>query len=208
MTGPHAAARLVVFLRWPEPGRVKTRLIPRLGPDGAARVYERLARRTLDAVAQARTPGLTRLALVTPDERVDAARALFGGPLAWAGQGSGDLGRRLARAFGDGFAAGAPAVVAIGSDCPDLDGPRIDEAFARLAAGDDAVLGPARDGGYYLIGLRHPCPVVFDGIPWSTDRVLEQTRARLRAAGARWSELPVLHDVDVPDDLPEWCDDP
>ncbi len=205
--GPCATRRLLVFLRRPRPGEVKTRLIPALGAAGAARLYARLAARALDAAAAVRIERLERIALVAPADGLDETRLLFGGPFTWRPQPDGDLGERLSRAFDEAFADGARHVVAIGSDCPGLGAPEITDAFRQLAH-HDAVIGPALDGGYTLIGLSRPLPAIFERIPWSTPGTLASTRRRLRAHGACWFELPALRDIDTPDDLaaldPAW----
>jgi rSAM/selenodomain-associated transferase 1 len=109
-----------------------------------------------------------------------------------------DLGRRMSRAFDHAFAAGRQLIV-VGSDCPALTPAHL-RAAARALAFDDAVFTPAEDGGYVLVGLARRMAAVFQRIEWSTDRVMADTRDRLREAGARWRELPVLWDVDRPAD--------
>jgi rSAM/selenodomain-associated transferase 1 len=111
-----------------------------------------------------------------------------------------DLGARMALAFADVFAQGYRRVLVIGTDLPTLPGSAFGEALTLLDA-HDLVLGPARDGGYYLIGLRKPAPELFAGIPWSTDRVLALTQTKAAAAGLKTALLPVRRDVDTLDDL-------
>ncbi len=184
-----------IFARAPQPGRVKTRLIPALGAAGAARLHAQLLRRTLATVASA---GLPAELWVTPD----GCHPLFreAGLPCRLQQGA-DLGARMQHALSAGLARAA-RVVLIGCDCPVLDGEYLAAAFAALET-HDAVLGPAEDGGYVLIGLRRPA-AVFDGIEWGGERVLAQTRARLAAAGLAWRELDTLWDVDRPADLVRW----
>jgi rSAM/selenodomain-associated transferase 1 len=114
-------------------------------------------------------------------------------------QGDGDLGQRMHRAFERVLASQACAIV-IGTDAPALDAGYLREAATTLQA-HDAVIGPAVDGGYALLGLRRPAAALFDGIDWSTPRVLAQTRERLRRLGLTWAELAPLHDIDEPADL-------
>jgi hypothetical protein len=191
---------LLLFAKAPRPGRVKTRLIPRLGPEGAARTYRRLAARAAGEARAVARPGLVRIAAIDPPEALGDAHGWLGDGFAFEAQDPGDLGDRLASAFAAAFAAGARRVVVIGTDCPDLTAGGIDRAF-RLLDDSEAVLGPAEDGGYYLLGLARPLSEAFAGVPWSTERTAAVTAERIRAAGARISCLPVLRDVDTPEDL-------
>ncbi|MFZ9509553.1 MAG: TIGR04282 family arsenosugar biosynthesis glycosyltransferase, partial [Burkholderiaceae bacterium] len=142
---------------------------------------------------------------VAPSASLRFFRALHrsagaGDALQWHEQPGGDLGARMAHAFATHFSAhpGLPLLL-IGTDCPPLAPGHLLAAAGALEQ-HDAVLIPAEDGGYVLIGLRRPCPAVFEGVAWSTGGVLAQTRDRLRDAGLRWHELPTLWDVDTPDD--------
>ena len=190
---------LLLFLRFPEPGRVKTRLIPRLGAVGAAEVYRRLVE---DAAGKARAlarPGLLCAAFAEPPERLEEVRRWLGPLFLTVAQAEGDLGRRLEEAFTWAFKRGARRAVAIGTDCPGLTVSLLLEAFQNLAL-NDAVLGPALDGGYYLIGLSRSIPEAFETIPWSTSSVLEATLGRLAAQGASFRLLEALRDLDTPED--------
>jgi len=198
---------LFLFVRHPEAGRAKTRLIPALGAEGAAALYRRMAAGIAAEAGRLVRPGLGHVALVEPPERVGDVGSWLGSPWSPWPQAAGDLGVRLAAAFDDAFARGARRVVAMGTDCLDLDADLLGRAFDHL--GDhDAVVGPATDGGYYLIGLTHPVAGCFEQIPWSTAETLDTTRARLAAAGCTVAELAPLHDLDTPDDLaalaPRW----
>jgi rSAM/selenodomain-associated transferase 1 len=198
---------LLLFVRYPEAGRVKTRLIPRLGPEGAARVYRRMAEAVAKEVEALERPGLARLALVEPAERLEEVSRWLGPGFAALPQVEGDLGKRLQAGFAHAFAGGSERVAAIGADCLDLSRGILEEAFDRLR-GCDAVLGPALDGGYYLIGLARPMPELFREMAWSTAGVLQATLERIGRAGARASLLPALRDLDTPEDLeallPRW----
>ncbi|MBV9774906.1 MAG: TIGR04282 family arsenosugar biosynthesis glycosyltransferase [Gemmatimonadetes bacterium] len=194
-----------MFVRAPEAGRVKTRLAAEVGAEAALRVYVRLAEH---ALAEARAAGAAVRVHFTPAGAEAAVRGWLGGPADYLPQAEGDLGERLERAFAEAFAAGFRRVVVIGSDLPELSAEVLRRA-AVLLDGYAAVLGPARDGGYYLLGLRAPLPEVFRGIPWSTDAVLARTLDRLRAAGIEPALLETLGDVDEAADLPpgwrEWA---
>jgi hypothetical protein len=192
-------ARLLIFAKAPVPGRVKTRLAGQLGTRGAAALYQKLLRRTVRIACNAR---LCPIELwCTPDARhgfFAACRQEYGVTL--RRQCAGDLGRRMNRALNQTLAAGHPAVL-IGGDCASLGETELRTAFGLLAAGHEAVLGPAADGGYVLVGLNRPCPALFRDIAWSTPTVLAATRRRLRRAGMNWAELPPGWDVDTPADL-------
>lgn len=176
---------LAVFAKAPLPGRVKTRL--NLPPGEAARLYAAFVRDTLHKAAALGPPVCVFF---------DGDRALLE-PLApagvrWADQGGGDLGARLAR-------VPAPCLI-LGTDSPHLPQSILRGAWDALARAD-VVLGPAEDGGYYLIGLRVPCPLLFDDIAWSTDHVLAQTLARASALGLSVFQTPPWYDLDTPADL-------
>lgn len=189
------AVRIIVFAKAPVPGEAKTRLIPVLGAAGAARLHERLVERTLET---ARAAGVGPVELCcAPDAAhpfLAAVAARFG--VALTEQGSGDLGDRMQRAL----AARLPAVL-IGSDCPALTPEYLREAKAALAAGYDAVLGPAEDGGYVLVATRRSHPDAFAHIRWGGPHVMAEQRERFRAIGWRWTELATLWDVDRPEDV-------
>ncbi|HUK05456.1 MAG TPA: TIGR04282 family arsenosugar biosynthesis glycosyltransferase [Burkholderiales bacterium] len=193
---PGAAERaLIVFARAPAPGRVKTRLAPLLGARGATRLHARLVERTLETAVAA---GFTDIELCcAPDTggRFFARmRARF--KLRLRRQGPGNLGERMYRAL-----RRRPGAVLIGSDCPALRPADLRAAARALETGADAVLAPAEDGGYALIGLRRAERRVFDGIGWGGAEVLARTRARLRSLGWRWRELRTVWDVDRPQDV-------
>ncbi|RMG44240.1 MAG: glycosyltransferase [Acidobacteria bacterium] len=195
-----ASDRLLLFVREPAPGRAKTRLVPALGPHGAAALYRRLAEHTARETAALARDGASVTVLVDPPAALPAVAEWLGHRFTYRPQAEGDLGARLAAAFAEAFGEGARRVVAIGSDCPGLDRHRLHEAFAKLL-GHDAVLGPAVDGGYYLLGLSRPVVEVFRDIPWSTGQTLAATRARLSEAHATVALLGELRDVDTPEDL-------
>jgi len=171
---------VVVFAREPRAGRVKTRLIPRLGEQGAARLHARLVARTLSTARAARL-GRVRL---------------------WSGrhQRGADLGARMLHAFRLALRR-APRAILLGTDCPVLRPADLRRAARWLAGGADAVLAPAEDGGYALIALRRASPRLFAGIEWGGPGVMARTRERLAALGWRWRELPEVWDVDRPEDL-------
>jgi rSAM/selenodomain-associated transferase 1 len=195
--GPDAA--LIVFARAPVPGRVKTRLAPLLGAEGAARLHERMVERALRTALAA---GCGEVGLYcapgTDNTFFRSMQSRFG--LHLHPQGRGDVGERMYRAFVRALRR-HPYAVLIGSDCPALRPADLRAALRALRAGADAVLSPAEDGGYPLIGLRRVSRRLFDGVSWGSARVLEQTRRRLARLGWRWTELRTLWDVDRPEDV-------
>ncbi len=186
-----ANPRIVIFCRLPVAGECKTRLIPALGPDGAAKVYRMLL---LHTVEQAQVSGLPVELRVTGGSE-GKFRELVGEGPSIVEQGDGDLGEKLARVE-------APALV-VGSDCPGVV-PNLFVAAAKALATRDCVIGPASDGGYYLIGFNRPLPFLFEDMAWSTDSVFAETMARLARAQVAPAVLPELSDVDEPEDLADW----
>ena len=191
---------LIVFAKAPVAGLVKTRLIPALGADGAAR----LARRLLDhALRQAGGLPVEHWELcVSPETRHPAfeqAVSDAGGRLRLTLQGEGDLGERMHRALGRTLATHRRALL-IGTDAPAITSATLRDAEEALER-HEAVFVPALDGGYALVGLTRPLPALFHDMPWSTPRVMAETRERARQAGVNWVELAPVADIDEPPDL-------
>ncbi len=193
---PHV--RMLVFAKAPAPGMVKTRLVPLLGAKGAARLHRRLVLHTLQQLSAAGlAPGELWCAPDPAARFFRACRERWG--IALRRQRGGSLGERM------GFALRATlrraeAGVLLGTDCPAVTPAYLRAGLQALQAGNDAVLGPAEDGGYVLLGARRYAPELFTGIPWGSSGVLEETRRRLRQLGWRWHELETLWDVDRPED--------
>ena len=186
-----SSVRLSVFARLPIPGKVKTRLIPALGEEGAARLYARMLAHTVDVAQQS---GLDFELRVTGGE-VAAFHDLFGQDIRVVEQCEGDLGARMA--------AVEPPCLIIGTDCPAMSVPLL-QAAAGALEDRRVVLGPANDGGYYLIGFREEMPFLFDDMEWSTPRVFPETLARLAARQIGPAILPELADIDTAEDLAAW----
>ncbi len=194
---------LIIFSRFPVPGQTKTRLIPARGAEGAAQLQEAMTGHTvLNARVWAASQGAS-ITVRTTGAESKRFRHWLGADLPFIDQGGGDLGQRMARAVEEALNTGAKRVVIIGCDAPDLSPRHLDEAFAALES-NDAVFGPAQDGGYYLVGLRAPNPMLFTGIEWGGGDVMERTRCVAEREGLRWAELETLHDVDHPEDLERW----
>lgn len=191
---------LLVFARHPEKGKVKTRLARGIGDTKALAVYEAmLAATLLLAHAQAKRGRAVGI-WVDPPDRLETFRGSWGKDLDCRPQPQGPLGERLAVAEAETRREGASRVVLIGSDCPQLEERHLEEAFATLRTAP-SVLGPALDGGYYLIGLSREIPGIFEGIPWSTPAVLARTLEKLERSGIRPELLETLSDVDEAKDL-------
>lgn len=205
---PTVNARLIVMLKYPRPGAVKTRLIPALGEARAGELYRVLVRHTLATVAEFSRDCAVAVEVRLADAPGEAAaRAWLGEAITIREQGGGDLGARMERAVREAISDGAEAVVVIGADCPQLSRAHLAAAFTALDR-HEVVLGPAVDGGYYLIGMRRFWPELFRGIAWSTGAVLAQTLAAARAHAGECHLLEPLRDVDEAGDLVAWADLP
>jgi rSAM/selenodomain-associated transferase 1 len=197
------AAHLIVFAREPELGRVKTRLAAGIGAEAALAVYRELLALTAAAVTAAQVPATVWLAEAPAGSDPAQTRPEWPG-LPWRVQpAAGVLGERMAQAFDEAFAAGAGRVVIIGTDCPGLSAELLRQAFDQLLS-HELVVGPADDGGYYLLGMNKLQPELFADKAWSTASVLPDTLADAARLGLRVAQLPTLHDVDSAQDLATW----
>lgn len=190
---------MIVFAKAPVAGEVKTRLIPRLGATGAARLHEDLVRRTLQTVKKAKLGDI--VLCCAPDcsysffkQCADEFDAVL------QPQSSGNLGERMHTALASALGAADRAIL-VGTDCPVFDAANLRAAADALQPGVDLVFVPAEDGGYVLIGARRIDTRVFEDITWGSAAVMRQTRDRLLGLGWRWNEQPALWDVDRPADL-------
>jgi len=196
---------LVIFTRYPQPGHTKTRLIPELGPQGAAHLQRQMTEHTLRQVHVLQQRRSVKVTLQFAGGDRPAMERWLGQGWTYQPQREGDLGDRLIAAMEAAFQAGASRLVMIGIDCPGLSAELLEQAFATLD-NSDGVLGPAADGGYYLIGMRSPYPALFENIAWSTDTVRAETLAIAHRLNLQFHLLPLLSDVDYPADLPVWQD--
>lgn len=187
------ATRLIVFLRAPRPGSVKTRLAAELGADVACAAYRQLVDCLLPQLC---FPEFSVELRYTPDDAAGELKGWTEPGWQLVPQGDGDLGARLERAASQAVAGGFGRILIIGTDCPYLTLADLREAREALAS-NDLVLGPAEDGGYWLIGLRNLHPELFRGIPWSTESVLATTLARAQEARLKVRLLRTLADVDT-----------
>ncbi len=196
--------RLIIFTRYPEPGKTKTRMIAALGAVGAAKLQRQMTEYTL---AQAQLlqnfyPVSIEVRFAGGDKQL--MQDWLGHDIDCLAQGEGDLGEKMANSLLSACQNKIESVAIIGSDCPGLTPQLIAQAFQQLHQGSDLVLGAALDGGYYLIALSRFIPELFTGISWGSDRVLEQTVAIAQKLNLAITYLPPLADVDRPEDLHIW----
>ena len=188
--------RVIVFAKAPALGQVKTRLARDVGEARALELYRWCGAAVMD---QLRDDRWQTWVTFTPSDQREATERWLGPCSRYIAQHEGDLGERLSALVDAAFAEGPGPVLLVGTDCVAVTAERIAEALRSLAS-HDAALGPAYDGGYYLLGLNRPLPL-FEGLAWSTATVADDTRHRLRLAGATWAELPTERDLDEAADL-------
>jgi len=187
---------IIIFTRYPEPGKTKTRLISALGEQGAAELQKTLTEYTITEVSKLDV----NIRVYFSGGNETLMRNWLGNTYQYCPQSRGDLGERLIAALKESFTAQVERIIIIGIDCPGLDAQLINQAFQQLLS-NDLVLGKAEDGGYYLIGLRRFLPKLFQGIDWGTNAVLQQTVSIAETMGLKIGYLPMLNDIDVPEDL-------
>lgn len=187
---------ILVFAKYPEAGRCKTRLAAGIGAAAALEVYRALLAHTLDVV---RACPFTTVLCVDPPERARDAADWAPGMHAYIPQASGDLGKRMQAAVNQRFDAGAKKLILLGCDCPQISKEAVISSMTELD-GNDAVLGPSEDGGYYLLGLKGRHPFLFEDIPWSTGEVLEKTLNILKFHTLSYLLRDTFLDVDTLDD--------
>lgn len=195
-------AALIIMAKAPEAGLAKTRLIPALGPEGAARLAARLLQQTVQTAIRTKT-FIYRELCVTPHPHHSAFDALRSSApeygIKLTEQHDGDLGARMRHAF-ERVLLDHDVAIMIGTDSPGLTADTLDQSVRELVD-HDAVFVPALDGGYALIGLKQVIPALFSDMPWSTGAVMNLTRERLRESGLSWHEHPPVADIDEPQDL-------
>jgi uncharacterized protein len=199
----NARRRLILFARFPVAGKVKTRLIPALGAEGAAALHRRLVLRTLRTACALCESQNVELEIRFTGGDANQMQHWLGDGWLCRSQDDGDLGQRMTGAFADSFREQSPATVIIGSDCPALTPGVLTAAFDFLHT-RPVVFGPATDGGYYLVGLTKPIPELFQGIAWGAETVLARSLAILSRTGIEPGLLSSLDDLDRPEDLPAW----
>ena len=197
---------LIIFSRYPEPGKTKTRMIPALGANGAANLQRRLSEYTLKQARNLRQFRDVEIAVYFAGGDRDLMREWLGDDVSYYAQAEGDLGEKMKSAFADSLAENKERVVIIGIDCPGVDSNILNSAFEALQD-RDLVLGEAEDGGYYLIGLRFSdvsqnVPTeLFANIEWGTNKVFTTTKTIAEKLDLAVAYLPILRDIDRPEDL-------
>lgn len=189
---------VIIFAKTPLPGYVKTRLIPTLGADGAAKLAAHMLQHAVQTAITAEI-GPVEICCTPDTSNHEFDRLTQSHAVTLTLQGEGDLGMRMHRAF-ERVLRKAPYAILMGTDAPSLDAAMLQQAAHHLNT-VPVVLLPAADGGYVLIGLHEPIPQLFTDIAWSTPSVMESTRHHLRLLGTRWVELATVHDIDEPADL-------
>ncbi|MGE4266095.1 MAG: TIGR04282 family arsenosugar biosynthesis glycosyltransferase [Deferribacterales bacterium] len=196
-------ALCVIFIKYPEAGKVKTRLGRTIGMEKAAEIYKKLAENT---VLSLKSTDYDLMIAITPDEKKDEFR-LWLGDMQYIAQAEGDLGEKMQNAFEYAFQKGYNQCIVTGSDIPELNKNIISEGFKALN-NYDTVVGRAQDGGYYLIGMN--CGAsdysIFSNMIWSTDTVLSETVKRLSVHGKTYAMLDTLDDIDTEQDLLKFGD--
>jgi hypothetical protein len=199
---------VAVMTRFPQAGAVKTRLVPTLGQDGAAELHRELAAHCVNRMRALHATGEARVEVHFDGASAAAVRGWLGRWPRFVRQTDGDLGDRLASALSGAFASGAASAVVLGSDCPVARATHVRAALRQLAS-SDVVIGPADDGGYWLLGISadaasRALPALLGGIAWGSDTVFERTVERAGAASLRVAVVDRLADVDRPEDLVLW----
>lgn len=198
-------SHLIIFTRFPEPGKAKTRLIPTLGPHGASELQRKMTEKIRAAALKLKEDRGIPATFFYTGATQNVMAAWLGKSFDYHHQCSGNIGLRMADAFTRTFRHSSDSVILTGSDIPGLTAAILTEAFISLE-NNESVIGPSHDGGYYLIGFRSQnaqqlIKVVFDRIPWSTAEVLETSIQRLTDSGYSYSLLQTLHDIDRPEDI-------
>lgn len=196
---------IIIFTRYPEPGKTKTRLIPKLGAEGAARAQRIMTQQVVKTARRLKEEHKLFLSVYFTGGSYQQISDWLGSDLSYHDQAGIDLGKRMMHAFHDAIQRGSKRIVLIGSDCPAIDDHLILRALTTLET-SQLVLGPATDGGYYLIGTRSDLPIgtlssLFTDIAWGTHDVFQTTVDRASRVEVKVSILKELHDIDLPDDL-------
>lgn len=201
----HSKNHLIIFTRFPEPGKAKTRLIPVLGPHSASELQKKMTEKIGAAALRLKEERGIPVTFFYTDTSKDSMAAWLGKSFDYHRQCTGNIGRRMGDAFTRTFLHTSDSVILVGSDIPELTTEILTEAFISLEA-SDSVIGPSHDGGYYLIGFRaqnaqQMIIAAFNRIPWSTAEVLRTSIQRLVDSGYSYSLMQTLHDIDRPEDI-------
>lgn len=201
---PEADSKLIIFAKAPVPGNVKTRLQPTISPEEAAKLQAFFIQQTLELVSSLKGVDV-ELRCIPDDAHPVFQQCARDFNVTLKQQKGRDLGERMANALQVALTK-YQQVIVIGTDCPELTADYLNEALSRLRQGKDAVIGPANDGGYVLLGLRRYSPLLFSDINWGSNQVFSETYEKLRRLGWEWDELNSLRDIDTPADLFDFPD--
>ena len=194
---------LIIFTRYPEKGKTKTRLIPAIGAEKAADFQRQMTEHTIKTVAQLSKDLNLKINIFFNGGSFDLMRKWLGNKYHYQLQSQGDLGDKMSSAFADSFSQDSQQVVIIGIDCPSLSVEILNQAFTSLND-HNMVIGGADDGGYYLLGLSQLENSLFKNVDWGTDQVFEQTMTIAKKLDYTIYQLPILKDIDRPEDLKFW----
>ncbi len=189
---------LIIFVKYPEPGKVKTRLAADIGKEKAAKIYKGMAETVISNVL--RSEDYRSVIFFDPPERKSDFERWLGNSHMLLPQEGQSLGERMVKAFDKVFSFGAERAVIIGTDCVEISNELVSQGFSALKNAD-IVIGPAEDGGYYLLGLKRPIREIFNKINWGTNLVLNQTLKKARKEGLKFQLLKTLKDIDTVKDL-------
>lgn len=195
------ADSLIIFLRNPKSGQVKTRLAKTTSSEFATKFYKLCAEHIVQTTKG--ISGINRLAFYSDQREKKEVKSWLGGKFSFISQVGDDLGSRMKNAFNRVFSLGSEKVIIIGTDIPELSEGFLKNAF-RVLDKNDVVIGPSKDGGYYLLGIKKIYAELFDGINYSTSSVLSETIKRIKDLGLSCHLLPILSDVDTEEDLIDW----
>ncbi len=199
MRGVPEKSTLIIFAKYPEPGKVKSRIASELGAERAAEVYSRIAKAVIEKVSTSDTH--RTIIFYDPPERENEIKLWLGiNKHSFERQSGSTIGEKMSNSFRAVFSRGAEKAVLIGTDIPEITAGTVNAAFGLLDE-TDVVLGPAEDGGYYLMGLRNSEPLLFRDIEWSTNLVLSQTIDRIKERKLSYNLLQTLKDVDTAGDI-------
>ena len=194
---------LIIFTRYPEAGKTKTRMIPLLGKEGAAKVQGEMTEYIVNKFSKLQEQNI-EINIYFTGGNEDLMQQWLGNNFIYKLQSEGDLGHRMKTAFIDIFNNNVSQAIIIGIDCPEITIEILEKGFTLLEQNHDLILGEAQDGGYYLIGLNKIIPELFDNIKWGSPQVLQETINIAQNLNLNYYLLPPLNDIDRPEDLHIW----